>query len=224
MMSEQRANWQQLLLQMLPAIVPASLAVIVGAFRDVFPPWAFMLLIIILALFLVIALFRLVLGDVITKLRRNFSARKRISNNRRLIISWTKKWNALAQLVSDCINQKEAPTLMQEEAFQQLHNWFIHNRSKFLPLWYGFYYHTRSQANHEHWDKYDPRTKMLHNNAADPFSVIYNARSLQEAILSWGLLEGGFSDHWLNTHQDKLPFQHALHLLTERLEELSESL
>jgi len=221
-MNERKVNWWQVIIQLLPSIVPTSLAVLVGVFRDVFPSWAFLSLIIILTFFLVIALFRLVLGDVLTKFSRKLSTYKGKCHARKLVLSWKQKWDALSQLVSQCIDQKEPPTPQQEKVFQQLHHWFIINRSNFLPLWHNFSV-SRTKADHESWDSYDPRKKMLHEHWKDPFSVIYKAPSLKEAILSWGILDNG-PDHWLNKYQDKSPFKHALNIVAENLEELAASI
>jgi len=90
MMGERKVNLWQVITQLLPTIVPAALAVLVGAFRDAFPSWAFLLLIIILAVFLVIALFRLVLSDVLTNFSRKLSAHKSRRHTRELILSWNK--------------------------------------------------------------------------------------------------------------------------------------
>ena len=68
MMKERERILWRVVLQLLPAFVTAALAVIVGAFSDVFPSWAFLTLIIIISLFLVIALMRLVLGDLLAQL------------------------------------------------------------------------------------------------------------------------------------------------------------
>ena len=221
-MGERKVNLWQVVIQLLPAIVPAALAVLVGTFRDAFPSWAFLLFIIILAVFLVIALFRLVLGDSLTKFSRKLSTHKSTRHTRKLILSWNKEWYALSQLISQCIDQKEPPTPEQEESFQKLHHWFITNRSKFVPLWRHFQY-SRTEAHCERWSEYDPRAKILRERWEDPFSVIYNAPSLKQAILLLGVSEGGVH-HWLNEYQDKYPFKHAVKIMTEWLEELATSI
>lgn len=63
---------------------------------------------------------------------------------------------------------------------------------------------------------------MLSEHWTDPFSVIYQAETLKDAIISLGVLEGG-TEHWLNEYQDKSPFKHALRILQERLDELISS-
>ena len=138
--------------------------------------------------------------------------------NRKLILSWKEHWGCLCELVNRCIDQKEPPSDEQEDEFHRLHTWFAINRANFIPIWQNFEQFRTSGA-HEEWDKYDPRTKMLHEHWRDPFSVIYQAPSLKQAIISWGILKSGM-DHWLNEYQDKFPFKHALVVLHERLEEL----
>lgn len=217
-MKERERFFWQLLLQLLPSAIPAAITILIGVYRDLFPTWAFVTLIIILTLFLFIALTRLVLGDLFTNV---WVACKRIrirSQNHKLIISWQRHWDSMCDLFIKCIDQPQPPTDEQEDEFRNLHEWFVKNRANFLPIWHSFS-HNRTQNNHESWSEYDPRTKILYKNYEDPFSVIYQATSLKSAIISLGVLTGGVS-HWLNEYQDKFPFKHALKILQERIVEL----
>jgi hypothetical protein len=211
----------QLIIQFFSGLVPIALAAIVGALKDVFPSWAFITLMGILSFFLVVALFRIVLGDLFARLWRNWEKSKAKSRKSTLILSWKEHWDSLCDLVNKCIDQPKPPTDKQENEFYELHRWFINNRTLFLPIWRAFE-RNRTSSNHEHWRDFDPRTKMLKDHWEDPFSVIYQAETLKDAIISLGVLEDG-TEHWLNKFQDKSPFKHALRILQERLDELISS-
>lgn len=190
--------WLGVGLQILITFILAGGVALLVQIKEILHPLLFNTIVFIILLVAIIILVRLALGDLFNKAKRKIDRFRWHYARVKLAKNLYSNWLELTKLIEE-VTHTGRPNKEQRAKYDELHNWFIKNRSRYTPIWYHFACDRASSHDSHYWSSHsDWGYKLFSETPKDPFAYFYEPLKVEMLDKSLHL----YSD--LNLAMDKL--------------------